>query len=101
MPISEKRWSRACCQPAGAARSARSSGGSLVAIDAGTNQVGATIGILPVSTATNLSGTFRDGGRSGFLEASNAVSTEDPATRDLYILNSQISNSLSRVTDTL
>jgi len=77
------------------------SGGTLVAIDAGTNQVGATIGILPVSTATNLSGTFRDGGRSGFLEASNAVSTENPATRDLYILNSQISNSLSRVTDTL
>jgi hypothetical protein len=77
------------------------SGGTLVAIDAGTNQVGATIGILPVSTATNLSGTFRDAGRSGFLEASNAVSSEDPATRDLYILNSQIGNSLSRVTDTL
>jgi len=77
------------------------SGGTLVAIDTASNQVGATIGVLPVSTATDLSGTFRDGGRSGFLEASNALSTENPATRDLYILNSQIGNSLSRVTDTL
>jgi hypothetical protein len=77
------------------------SGGTLIAIDTSTNQPGATLGTLPVSTATNLSGTFRDPLDSGFLEASTAISTEDPATRDLYVLNSQSANSLTRVTNTL
>jgi hypothetical protein len=77
------------------------SGGTLVAIDAGSNQPGVTVGTLPTSTAVTLSGTFRDSGRSGFLEASNALSTEDPATRDLYLLNSQEAESLTRVTDSL
>ena len=77
------------------------SGGTLVAIDAGSNQPGVTVGTLPTSTAVTLSGTFRDSDRSGFLEASNALSTEDPATRDLYLLNSQEAESLTRVTDSL
>ena len=77
------------------------SGGTLVAIDATSNQVGVTVGTLPASTAVSLSGTFRDSGRSGFLEASNALSTEDPVTRDLYLLNSQEAQSLTRVTDSL
>jgi hypothetical protein len=77
------------------------SGGTLVAIDASSNQPGVTVGTLPASTAVTLSGTFRDSARSGFLEASNALSTEDPATRDLYLLNSQEAESLTRVTDSL
>ena len=77
------------------------SGGTLIAIDASSNQVGATIGLLPMSSATYLSGTFRDPQHSGFLEATNAVSTADPATRDLYVLNSQSPNSLTQVTDNL
>jgi hypothetical protein len=48
-----------------------------------------------------LSGTFRDSGHSGFLQAANALSTGDPATQDLYILNSQAAFSLTRVTDAL
>jgi hypothetical protein len=59
------------------------------------------VGTLPVSSAVNLSGTFRDSGHSGFLEASNAISTQDPATRDLYVLNSQQADSLTRVTNAL
>ncbi len=77
------------------------SGGTLVAVDATSNQPGATVGTLPASKAVSLSGTFRDGGHSGFLEASNPISTQDPATRDLYILNSQETQSLTRVTNSL
>jgi hypothetical protein len=77
------------------------SGGTLVAIDASSNQAGVMLGILPASTAVTLSGTFRDSGHSGFLEAANPISTEDPATRDLYILNSQAAGSLTRVTNSL
>jgi hypothetical protein len=77
------------------------SGGTLLAIDATSNQPGVTVGTLPVSTAVSLSGTFRDSGHSGFLEASNPISTEDPATRDLYLLNSQAAGSLTRVTHSL
>jgi hypothetical protein len=77
------------------------SGGSMVAIDTTSNEVIATLGALPISTATNMTGTFRDGEHSGFLEAYNALSTEDPATRDLYLLNSQTPASLTRVTNTL
>jgi hypothetical protein len=77
------------------------SGGSLLAIDATSNQPGAALGILPASAAVTLSGTFRDSGHSGFLEAANPISTEDPATRDLYLLNSQAAGSLTRVTHSL
>lgn len=77
------------------------SGGTLVAIDATTNQAGITVGTLPTSTAVTLSGTFRDSAHSGFLEAANAISTQDPLTRDLYILNSQATGSLTRVSNSL
>ncbi len=77
------------------------SGGALVAIDATSNQPGVAVGTLPASTAVTLSGTFRDSGHSGFLQAANALSTGDPATQDLYILNSQAAFSLTRVTDAL
>lgn len=77
------------------------SGGTLIAIDARSNEPRVTVGTLPVSTAVNLNGTFRDPQHSGFLEASNPLSTQDPATRDLYVLNSADPASLSRVTDAL
>jgi hypothetical protein len=77
------------------------SGATLSSIDTTSNQVVATIGTLPISNATVLSGTFRDSGHTGFLEAANAASSGDPTTRDLYLLNSQTANSLVRVTDNL
>ena len=77
------------------------SGGSLVAIDAATNQPGVAIGRLPAGTATLMNGTFRGNGGSGFIEASNSISTQDPATRDLYSINTRAANSLLRVTGNL
>ena len=77
------------------------SGGLLVAIDTTSNQLRAQVGQLPVSNAVSLAGTFRDSEHSGFLQASNPLSSNDPATQDLYVLNSQQSNSLSRVTNDL
>ena len=77
------------------------SGATLVAIDAQTSQAGVTLGVLPAGTAMSLNGTFRGNGGSGFIEASNSLSTQDPATRDLYFLNTQSANSLVRVTGNL
>lgn len=77
------------------------SGGTLVAIDTTSNQVVATVGTLPTSTATALTGTFRWSSHSGFLEATNPLSTSNPTTRDLYVLNSLSTNSLTRVTGNL
>jgi hypothetical protein len=77
------------------------SGGSLVAIDAASNQAGAVIGTIAAGNATALSGTFRGSAHTGFLEATNALSTQDPMTRDLYLLNSQGAGSLVRITDNL
>ena len=76
-------------------------GGVLVAIDASTNQPGVTVGNLPASSATALSGTFRSDTHTGFLEATNPISTQNPATRDLYLLNSQNAGSLTLITNTL
>ena len=77
------------------------SGGTLVAIDAASNQQVATVGKLPSSNAVSLSGTFRDIDHNGFLEATNPLSTLDPATRDLYVMNTRQDHSLARVTDNL
>jgi hypothetical protein len=77
------------------------SGGTMVSIDATSNQVVATIGTLPASTAAFLRGTFRGYGHTGFVEATTAVSTQDPATRDLYLLNSQSAGTLTAVTGNL
>jgi hypothetical protein len=74
------------------------SGGQLVAIDAGSNQVVTVVGTLPQGSAVALSGTFRSVDGTGFLEAYNPASTEDPATRDLYLFNDQTAGSLTRVT---
>jgi hypothetical protein len=61
----------------------------------------ARLGTLPVGTATTLSGTFRGTAHEGFLEAATPVSTENPTTRDLYLLNSRTSNSLLRMSTNL
>ena len=77
------------------------SGGTLIAIDAATNQPSLTLGTLPTSTAAALNGTFRGNGGSGFIEANNSISTNDPASRDLYFLNTKTAGSLVRVTGDL
>lgn len=77
------------------------SGGSLIAIDTTSNQMVAAIGMLPAGNATSLSGTFRGSAHTGFLEATNVLSTQDPMTRDLYLLNSQGAGSLVQITDNL
>ena len=77
------------------------SGGTIVAIPVATNQPGATIGTLSTSNAMWLSGTFRDAGHTGFIEGSNAASTNDPATRVLYLLNTHQPQTLSRLTPNL
>jgi len=77
------------------------SGGTIVAIPVATNQPGATIGTLSTSNAMWLSGTFRDAGHTGFIEGSNAASTSDPATRVLYLLNTQQPQTLVRLTPNL
>jgi len=77
------------------------SGATLLAIDTTSNQVVATIGTLPGGTATFLTDIFRGNGHTGFIEATTAISTQDPSTRDLYLLNSQQPNSLLRVTNNL
>ena len=77
------------------------SGGTIVAIPVATNQPGATIGTLSTSNAMWLSGTFRDAGHTGFIEGSNAASTNDPATRVLYLLNTHRPQTLSRLTPNL
>jgi hypothetical protein len=76
-------------------------GGTLVAIDTTSNQVVMTVGTLANSTATTLTGTCRWSSHSGFLEATNPLSTGNPTTRDLYVLNSLTTNSVTRVTGNL
>jgi hypothetical protein len=77
------------------------SGGSVFAIDTTSNQMVANVGSLFPSNAVTLSGTFRSTDHDGFLEASNPASTGNPQTRDLYILNSQMADNLTRVTGNL
>jgi hypothetical protein len=59
------------------------------------------VGTLPGRTATALTGNIRWSSHSGFLEAINPLSTGNPTTRDLYVLNSRSSNTLTRVTGNL
>ena len=77
------------------------SGGTLVAIPTATNQPGATLGTLSTSHAMWLTGTFRDAGHTGFIEGTNVASTNDPATRALYLLNTRQSDTLIRITPNL
>jgi hypothetical protein len=77
------------------------SGGTLVAIDTTSNQPLATLGKLPVSSAQFLSVNLRDAGHSGFIDVSTFASTQDPATHDLYLINTRTANTLARATDNL
>lgn len=76
-------------------------GGTMLAIDAASNQVTGTLGVLPASTANALAGTFRSSEDAGFLSATNPASTQGQATRDEYLLDTQVTNSLERVTSNL
>jgi hypothetical protein len=77
------------------------SGGTIVAIPTATNQPGAVIGTLSTSHAMWLTGTFRDAGHTGFIEGTNAASTNDPATRVLYLINTHQPDTLLRLTANL
>jgi hypothetical protein len=77
-------------------------GGTLIAIDTGSNQVvNPDVGTVPQGTATFLTVTFRSDEHSGFIDASTFVSTQDPATRDLYLINSYSTNTLEAITGNL
>ena len=77
------------------------SGGTIVAIPTSTNTPGPTIGTLSTSHTMWLTGTFRDAGHTGFIEGTNAASTNDPSTRALYLVNTHQSNTLIRITNNL
>jgi hypothetical protein len=76
-------------------------GGTMIAISTTSNQPGVTVGTFPASKATFTSGTFRGNGGTGFIEVTTSISTQEPPTRDLYILNATTANSLTRVTSNL
>jgi hypothetical protein len=77
-------------------------GGTLYSIDTSTNGTAATLGVFPPSQAVSLAGgTLRGIERVLFLQAVTPFSSQDPATRDLYLVNSQVSNSLQRATGNL
>lgn len=77
------------------------SGGTILAIDTASNHVVAKVGTLPASTAMFLEASFRASDHTGFIEASNILSTQDPATRDIYLINSYLPGSLEPVTNNL
>ncbi len=77
------------------------SGGTVVAIDASTHQPVVTLGTVPHGNAVSLGGSFRDTAHNGFLEATNALSTGNPATRGLYVLNARQANSFTSVAGNL
>ena len=77
-------------------------GATLLSIDPATNATIATLGTFPTTTsATLLEGNFRGIGHAGFIEVSNQVTTQDPASRDLFLLNSQTGASLAAATANL
>jgi hypothetical protein len=78
------------------------SGGTLLAIDTTTNSVAATIGTFPTSLATSLAtATYRGIDHTLFLQAVTPLSSQDPTSLDLYLLNSRTPNSLVRATSNL
>lgn len=77
-------------------------GATLSSIDTSSNATIATLGTFPTTTtATLLDGTLRGIGHSLFIEATTQASTQDPATRDLYLLNSRTADTLTPVTGNL
>jgi len=77
-------------------------GATLQSIDTATNATIANLGTFPSSTsATQLSGNVRGLGHTLFIEANSSASTQDPATRDAFLVNSQTSGSLTQVTANL
>ena len=77
------------------------SGGTISAISTASNQVIATMGTVPVGKAVYLQADFGSAQHTGFVQASNALSTQNAATLDEYLLNTGFSYSLERVTTNL
>lgn len=77
------------------------SGGTMVTISTASDQAINTVGTLPVSKAVDLQATMRSSVDSGFVQASNALSTQNAATRDEYLFNAGFSYSLERMTGNL
>ncbi|MBV8182149.1 MAG: hypothetical protein JO045_25840, partial [Mycobacterium sp.] len=77
------------------------SGGTLSSIDTASNLKLATLGTVPAGTATFLSVNMRDTNHTGFVDASNFASTQNPMTHDTYLINSYNSSTLERVTANL
>lgn len=77
------------------------SGANLISIAVSNNQDIAFLGTFPSSTATFLDAVYRSDTDTGFIEATTFLSTQDPATRDLYLLNAYTPMSLERVTGNL
>jgi hypothetical protein len=72
-------------------------GGSLVAIDTTSNAAIGTMGTFDTTSATELTGTVHPSvGHWFFIDAGTQASTQDPATHDVYLLESQTANSLVR-----
>jgi hypothetical protein len=77
-------------------------GATLNSIDTTSNQTIAALGTFPsTTTATLMQGTLRGIGNVGFIEAYNQGSTQDPSTRDLYLVNTQTSGTLTQATANL
>jgi len=77
-------------------------GATLSSIDTSTNTTIAALGTFPPGTqATQLQGSPRGLGHVFFVEAYNQATTQDPASRDLFLLNSQTAGSLTQATANL
>jgi hypothetical protein len=76
-------------------------GGTVIPIDTGTNQALAAVGTVRSGSAMFLAATFRSPDHSGYMEASTYTSTQDPATEDLYVVNSHMANTLQAATRNL
>ena len=77
-------------------------GATLSSIDTSTNATIAALGTFPSGTlATQLQGSPRGLGHVFFIEAYSQATTQDPASRDLYLLNSQTAGSLAQATANL
>jgi hypothetical protein len=61
---------------------------------------GFSVGTVPTGqrTATFLTAGFRASDHSGFIDSSTIASTQDPSTRELYLINSHSANTLEAVT---
>jgi len=75
------------------------SGATLEVVDTSTNAVTVTLGTLPQGTVMTGTGSFL--GPAGFFDGLNVNSTPDPATRELFYIDTRTANSLQTLTSNL